>query len=343
MTTLSPPTRAWKMPTVVAVAALSLALAGCSSADPADTPDAGSAATSATAECTAPGEVSDSVSVTGDFGVAPTVTFDTPLESTQTERSVAIEGDGAWAAETGSLVEVTFTAFSATSGEQIDTSGYGDAATPAPLTVDEAEYITGLVRALNCSVEGDRVVVVIPPADGFGEAGSTDYDITAEDSMVFVIDVNTVVPPRATGVAQPTTEGLPSVELADDGAPSISIPDADAPNELQIATLKQGDGAIVAAGDTVAVEYTGVIWDSGEEFDSHWAVPGPASFTTDAVVSGFGAALVGQAEGSQVIAVIPAADGYGAAGNDQAGISGTDTLVFVIDILATTPASAPQQ
>jgi peptidylprolyl isomerase len=31
---------------------------------------------------------------------------------------------------------------------------------------------------------------------------------------------------------------------------------------------------------------------------------------------------------------IPPADGYGASGNSQAGISGTDTLVFVVDLLA---------
>jgi peptidylprolyl isomerase len=54
------------------------------------------------------------------------------------------------------------------------------------------------------------------------------------------------------------------------------------------------------------------------------------------VVPGFKKALVGQTVGSQVVAVIPPADGYGSDGNSQAGIKGTDTLVFVIDILNTT-------
>jgi peptidylprolyl isomerase len=39
--------------------------------------------------------------------------------------------------------------------------------------------------------------------------------------------------------------------------------------------------------------------------------------------------------GSLVIAVIPPADGSGAGGNSQAGIKGTDTLIFVVDILDT--------
>jgi peptidylprolyl isomerase len=55
----------------------------------------------------------------------------------------------------------------------------------------------------------------------------------------------------------------------------------------------------------------------------------------DQIVPGFIKGLVGQTVGSQVVIVMPPADGYGATGNSQAGISGTDTLVFVVDILKT--------
>ena len=51
------------------------------------------------------------------------------------------------------------------------------------------------------------------------------------------------------------------------------------------------------------------------------------------VISGWDLGLVGQTVGSQVILVIPPDQGYGAEGYDSAGIKGTDTLVFVIDIL----------
>jgi peptidylprolyl isomerase len=33
--------------------------------------------------------------------------------------------------------------------------------------------------------------------------------------------------------------------------------------------------------------------------------------------------------------VVPPADGYGKSGSSSAGIKGTDTLVFVVDILGT--------
>jgi peptidylprolyl isomerase len=44
--------------------------------------------------------------------------------------------------------------------------------------------------------------------------------------------------------------------------------------------------------------------------------------------------------GSRVLLVIPPKDAYGSAGQSQAGIKGTDTLVFVVDIIsAVSPGS----
>ena len=54
------------------------------------------------------------------------------------------------------------------------------------------------------------------------------------------------------------------------------------------------------------------------------------------VIAGWDEGLVGQTVGSQVLLVIPPEQGYGSEGNPDAGISGTDTLVFVVDILAAT-------
>jgi peptidylprolyl isomerase len=61
----------------------------------------------------------------------------------------------------------------------------------------------------------------------------------------------------------------------------------------------------------------------------------PAAFQIGAgrVIDGWDQGLVGQKIGSQVLLVIPPELGYGANGNPDAGISGTDTLVFVVDIL----------
>ena len=78
-----------------------------------------------------------------------------------------------------------------------------------------------------------------------------------------------------------------------------------------------------------------MIYRTGKQFDSSWDRGAPADFAigTGKVIPGWDAGLVGQTVGSQVLLVVPPDQGYGASGNSQAGISGTDTLVFVVDIL----------
>jgi peptidylprolyl isomerase len=100
---------------------------------------------------------------------------------------------------------------------------------------------------------------------------------------------------------------------------------------LKIETLTKGDGATVKSGDTVLVQYTGVLWNNGKVFDSSWTNGSPASFSTDKVVKGFGQALTGATVGSQVLVVIPPSAGYGSTA--QGSIPANSTLVFAIDIL----------
>ena len=59
------------------------------------------------------------------------------------------------------------------------------------------------------------------------------------------------------------------------------------------------------------------------------------------MIPGWDKGLVGQTVGSRVLLVIPPGDAYGSAGQSQAGIKGTDTLVFVVDIIsAVSPGAA---
>ena len=101
--------------------------------------------------------------------------------------------------------------------------------------------------------------------------------------------------------------------------------------------LIKGDGPAVEAGQTVAVNYVGAIWV--ERQGLRQLVPARCSrhdFVIGAgqVIPGWDEGLVGQTVGSRVLLVIPPDKGYGSAGNSDGGITGTDTLVFVVDILA---------
>src|SRR6266571_3884029 len=51
------------------------------------------------------------------------------------------------------------------------------------------------------------------------------------------------------------------------------------------------------------------------------------------MLPGLESALIGKKVGSRILAVIPPAQGYGTSGNAQLGITGSTTLVFVIDML----------
>ena len=79
-----------------------------------------------------------------------------------------------------------------------------------------------------------------------------------------------------------------------------------------------------------------MIWRTGKVFDSSWSRNEPLTTVIGEgqVIKGWDTGLVGQTVGSRVLLVIPPADGYGTAGASTAGIKGTDTLVFVVDILA---------
>src|SRR5206468_533087 len=114
-----------------------------------------------------------------------------------------------------------------------------------------------------------------------------------------------------------------------------------APTTLQTKVLIQGNGAPLAKGDTAVVSYAGQIWSTGKEFDSSYKRGDfqPFPIGTGGTVPGFDKGLLGQKIGSRVMLVLPPKEGYGSKGNPQAGIKGTDTLVFVIDILGTIPNS----
>lgn len=317
-----------KLLSTAALAAVLLSVSACGSTS--------GATEGAAADCAATksGASSEKVKVTGEADAAPKVEFPTPLTVTTTERSVITAGKGK-AAVKGSTVSVSISVYNATTGAVVDqlTTPVGE---PQEIKLEDP-LIAGVSKALLCSSAGGRVVAVIPPEEAFGENG-TEINVAATDSLVFVADVIEVKKPvkalkKADGADQPAVDGLPTVTLAEDGAPSIAVPKADPPSELKIAVLKEGDGAEVAEGASVTVHYTGVIWASGEVFDSSWESGSPATFTTDGVIAGFSKALVGQKVGSQVLAVIPPAEGYGDAGSGT--IKGTDTIVFVVDILAT--------
>jgi peptidylprolyl isomerase len=153
--------------------------------------------------------------------------------------------------------------------------------------------------------------------------------------------------PSAPSSDDTPTDGGSGVTVSGDfgSTPKVTIPSTAAPTTLTEQVLSPGTGKTLAAGDTLVANYVGETWASGKVFDSSFSRGEPAGFVIGEgqVIPGWDKTLVGQKLGSRVLLTIPPADGYGASGNSQAGISGTDTLVFVVDLVAAYPsgASAP--
>ncbi len=158
--------------------------------------------------------------------------------------------------------------------------------------------------------------------------------------------------PTSTGPTPAVTsgEGMPTVDGGFGTKPTINFPDADAPGALQIQVLVSGTGTVVAKGDLLVTNYVGQVW-KGKVFDSSFARSAPVGFPigTGKVITGWDTSLVGLKVGTRALLSIPPAQGYGSKGNTSAGIAGTDTIVFVVDIVGAfnakstgDPAAAPQ-
>lgn len=275
------------------------------------------------------GAASDAVTASGTVLSKPDVSFPTPLRAKTTEVSVLHEGEGK-PIEGDQYVSAYLTILNGATGDLLDQSDYG-AGTPTSFVIDKLP-IAGLKKGLQCAEVGSRVAVVVPGKEAFTDS-TRPAGLSKNDSLVVVVDFKDAYLARAQGIAQVAQAGLPSVVLAADGRPGITIPAADPPKKLQVADLISGSGAKVKSGDSVLVNYTGVLWKEGTVFDSSWENGAPITIkaTKGQAIPGFLAALKGAQVGDQILAVIPPDQGYGDQANGS--VPAGATLVFVIDVL----------
>jgi len=278
------------------------------------------------------GEQVDSISVSETLEKQPVVNFPSPLNAEAVQSRIVVEGDGP--VFTGrNLVEFEFAGYNGGSGQLIQQSSFDGTETPAGFF--GPGQVPNFCEALAGAKEGSRVVAILPPEQAHNGEGIPDLGVGPADSFVFVIDLKKVFLDRATGSNVGPEAGFPSVVTTPEGIPGVTIPNSPAPTELKVAQLIRGEGEIVQKGQLVTMHYSGFVWDSSEKFDSSWDSGQPAQFQMQdgALIEGFLSAVVGQPVGSQVIAIIPPALGYGDAGAGT--IPAGATLVFVIDILGT--------
>ena len=277
------------------------------------------------------------VTVSGTFGKAPAVTIPAQKASAKLDVKTLVHGTGQPFSKTDAFVgNYAIYLWSGTSHKLLQ-STFKAGGKP---TLFSGTLLPGLETALVGQKMGSRVLAVIPPKEGFGTSGDAQAGIKGTDTLVFVVDMIKDFSGTASATGQQVSSGggsLPTVTAAAGAAPTIKMPKGNPPKNLTTKVLIKGTGPTVAAGDTVVVQYVGAIWRNGYQFDSSWKRSQPFGFTIGAspsqVILGWDKGLVGQTVGSRVMLVIPPAYGYGKTGSPQAHIKGTDTLVFVVDIL----------
>jgi peptidylprolyl isomerase len=279
-----------------------------------------------------------SATVSGAFGSIPAIKLVASKPPKITEVSILSRGTGA-PLKVGDLAVVDDYGRTWRSSATFQNT-FTTAVPPDTLPIGSgALQLPGLDKALVGVPTGSRVLVVLPPDAGFGNVTTTlPTGVTKTDTAVLVFDVRARYASNAGPSGATVSAGggpLPTVSGALTAKPVLSIPKTAAPTALSSTTLVQGTGATTVTGDEIVVQYLGEIWASGKQFDSSWSRASPAGFTIGVgdLIPAWDKALVGVKVGSRVLLVVPPADGYGSAGDANAGISGTDTLVFVVDVL----------
>lgn len=139
----------------------------------------------------------------------------------------------------------------------------------------------------------------------------------------------------ATEGTRTTEAAAPQGDLTDTKTkPTVEVPDGEPPAVLAEEELVEGSGPSAKKGDQVTVQYVGVGYDSGEEFDASWGGE-PFTFQLGAgeVIKGWDEGIEGMKVGSRRQLTIPPDLGYGEAGFPPA-IGPNEALIFVVDLLA---------
>ncbi|MEU6574622.1 FKBP-type peptidyl-prolyl cis-trans isomerase [Streptomyces sp. NPDC046805] len=172
---------------------------------------------------------------------------------------------------------------------------------------------------------------------GCGDGGSKSSEASASPSP----SASSVPPPKIVeGPLPAITAGTKFGEK-----PTVAKGPGEPSKDLAVKTVIAGGGRTVAENDFIQANYLGQVWSTAKVFDNSYDrhTPLVLQLAQGSVIDGWRYALTGKKVGSRVEMAVPPTWGYGKSGNAQAGIKGTDTLVFVVDLLNTFNAKSSAQ
>jgi peptidylprolyl isomerase len=182
------------------------------------------------------------------------------------------------------------------------------------------------IRSRGCLVLASLgAAVLIAGCGGSGNSNSSTITVGNQSSADSALAKSAETPAVKTPASGPlSTE------------PKVSPPSGPAPAKLVTKDLITGTGAEAKAGQPVTVNYVGVLFNGGKEFDASWKRNEPFTFTLGQgkVIPGWDQGVPGMKVGGRRELIIPAALAYGANGSPPT-IPPNAPLVFVVDLLGT--------
>ena len=194
------------------------------------------------------------------------------------------------------------------------------------------ELVIGVrVPAPQLSIKLITLTIVVALAGALAACGEDDEPAAGGGTATTQETPTPSPPPTADDPVEALAEGI-SEDLG--SKPTVPVPEGDPPAELVTEDIVEGKGRAAKAGSTVSVQYVGVSWSTGQEFDASWnsGQPFPFPLGGGQVIPGWDQGVEGMKKGGRRLLVIPPELGYGPAGSPPA-IAPNETLVFVVDMV----------
>ena len=139
--------------------------------------------------------------------------------------------------------------------------------------------------------------------------------------------------PSTTVATQPVSSPSPAGTFGT--KPAVVVPTGPPPTTLQVTDLITGTGPKAKPGDQVTVQYVGVSYTTGKQFDASWdrGSPFPFALGQGQVIAGWDNGVAGMQVGGRRELVIPPDLAYGANPPAGSGIAPNDTLIFIVDLV----------
>jgi peptidylprolyl isomerase len=170
---------------------------------------------------------------------------------------------------------------------------------------------------------------------GCGSSGdSSTITVGNESDVSAVPTVKGETTPKSTSTNPTSTTAKTPTSGPLSTKPKVTPPSGSAPAKLETKEIVKGTGPEAKAGQSVTVNYVGVLYHGGKEFDASWKRSEPFTFTLGKgqVIKGWDQGVAGMKVGGRRELIIPSELAYGKTGSPPT-IPPNAPLVFVVDLL----------